>query len=86
LELRKACLSKRGNKLLYISNILIVILLAALIVLFSIFMLKAIDLLSRDIGVSKSFVRLVVVLIIIKAAEHVITALRAYKRHRDEIE
>jgi Ca2+:H+ antiporter len=86
LELRKACLSRRGNKLLHISNILIVIPSAALMVLSSIFMLEAIDLLSRDIGVSKSFVGLVVVLIIIEAAEHVTIALRAYKRHRDEME
>ena len=40
---------------------------------------------SRDIGVSKSFVRLVVVPIIIRATEHVTTALRAYKRHKDKI-
>jgi Ca2+/H+ antiporter len=86
LKLRKACLSKRGNKLLHISNILIVIPSAALMVLSSIFMLKAIDSLSRDIRVSKSFVGLVVVPIIIGAAEHVTTALRAYKRHRDEME
>jgi hypothetical protein len=86
LKLQKACLSKRGNKLLYISNILIVILLAALIVLSSIFMLKAIDLLNKDIKVSKSFIKLVVVLIIIRAIEYVTTALHAYKRYRDEIE
>jgi predicted small integral membrane protein len=86
LELQKACLSKKGNKLLYISNILIMILLAALIVLSSIFMLEAINLPSRDIRVSKSFVRLVVVPIIIRAVKHVTIALRAYKRHRDEIE
>jgi Ca2+:H+ antiporter len=86
LELRKACLSRRGNKLSHISNILIVIPSAALMVLSSIFMLEAIDSPSRDIGVSKSFVGLVVVPIIIGAAEHVTTALRAYKRHRDEME
>jgi Ca2+/H+ antiporter len=85
LKLQKACLSKRGNKLLHISNILIVILLAALMVLSSIFMLKAIDLLSKDIGVSKSFVRLIVVPIIIGAAKHVTIALCAYKRHKDKI-
>jgi Ca2+:H+ antiporter len=86
LELRKACLSRRGNKLSYISNIIIMIPSAALMVLSSIFMLEAIDSPSSDIGVSKSFIGLVIVPIIIGAAEQVTTALRAYKRHRDEIE
>jgi Ca2+:H+ antiporter len=86
LELRKASLIKRGNKLSFIAAFLIMIPSAVLMVLSSIFMLEAIDSPSRDIGVSKSFVGLVVVPIIIGAAEHVTTALRAQKRHKDEIE
>jgi Ca2+:H+ antiporter len=65
---------------------LILISLASLLVLSSIFMLEAIDSPSEDIGFSKSFVGLVVVLIIIGAAEHIATAIRSYKNRRDEIE
>ena len=49
-------------------------------------MLEAIDSPSEVIGFSKSFVGLVVVPIIIGAAEHIATAVRAHKNRRDEIE
>jgi Ca2+:H+ antiporter len=86
LQLREASLKRRGDNLPWFAHLLILILSASLLVLSSIFMLEAIDSPSEDIGFSKSFVGLVVVPIIIGAAEHIATAIRAHKNRRDEIE
>jgi Ca2+:H+ antiporter len=86
LQLRKASLNRRGDSLHWIVHLFILISSASLLVLSSIFMLEAIDSPSKEIGFSKSFVGLVVVPIIIGAAEHVATAIRAHKNRRDEIE
>jgi Ca2+:H+ antiporter len=86
LQLREASLKRKGDNLHWLVHLFILILSASLLVLSSIFMLEAIDSPSEDIGFSKSFVGLVVIPIIIGAAEHVATALRAHKNRRDEIE
>jgi len=71
--------------LLWFAYLLILILLVSLLVLSFIFILEAIDFPSKDIGFSKSFVGLVIVPIIIGAAEYIVTAIYAYKNRRDEI-
>lgn len=86
LKLREASLNRRGDNLHWIVHLFILILSAPLLILSSIFMLEAIDSPSEEIGFSKSFVGLVVVPIIIGAAEHVATAIRSHKNRRDEIE
>ena len=71
--------------MLWFAYLLILILLVSLLVLSFIFLLEAIDFPSKDIGFSKSFVGLVIVPIIIGAAEYILTAIYAYKNRRDEI-
>ncbi|KFZ25352.1 hypothetical protein V502_00174 [Pseudogymnoascus sp. VKM F-4520 (FW-2644)] len=86
LRLRQASLNKKSDKLSYTVHITIMIITGFFMVLSSIFMLEAIHSPNHDIGVSKSFVGLVIVPIIIGAAEHVTTALRARSRRKEEIE
>lgn len=82
LQLREAS----GNNLPWFAHLSILILPASMLVLSSIFILEAIDSPSEDIGLSKSFVGLVIVPIIIGAAEHIAAAVHAHKNRRDEIE
>jgi calcium/proton exchanger cax len=86
LKLRKISLNKRGKNLPYYVHLLILISSASLVILCSTFMIEAIDSPSKEIGLPKAFVGLVIEPIVIGAAEHVATAIRAHKNRKDEIE
>ncbi|KFY69015.1 hypothetical protein V496_00602 [Pseudogymnoascus sp. VKM F-4515 (FW-2607)] len=86
LQLRKASLENKSDKLSYVVHITLMIITSFMMVLSSIFMLEAFHSPYYDLGLSKSFVGLVIVPIVIGAAEHVATALRAKSRRKEEIE